>query len=92
MKICKNFVGIVWLRSMAAVFDGVARKLKANGDNLDAVFYADVAKSLSRLADIEEEVKAFPKQLPTSMDEWSDFARNAVAFVRELQTTREVEK
>ena len=92
MKICNNFVGISWLRSVADVFDGVARKFKANGDNFAAVTNAALAKSLSRLADIEEEVKAFPKQLPTSMEEWSDFARNAVAFVRELQTTREVDK
>ena len=92
MKICKNFVGISWLRSVAAVFDGVARKFKANGDNFAAGVDKEVANALSRLADIEEEVKAFPKQLPTSMEEWSDFARNAVAFVRELQTTREVDK
>ena len=92
MKICKNFVGISWLRSVAAVYDGVARKFKANGDNFAAGVDKEVANALSRLADIEEEVKAFPKQLPTSIEEWSDFARNAVAFVRELQTTREVDK
>lgn len=90
--ICKNFVGISRIRAMACVFDVVARKLKANGENFSAGFYADVANALSRLADIYESVEAFQKQLPTSMDEWCDFARNAVAFVRELQTTREVEK
>ena len=92
MKICKNFVGISWLRSVAAVFDGVARKFKANGDNFAAGVDKEVANALNRLAEIEEAVAAFPKKLPTSMEEWSDFARNAVAFVRELQTTREVDK
>ena len=92
MKICKNLVGTFWLRSVADVFYGSAMKLKANGDNFAAVTNAALAKSLSRLADIEEEVKAFPKQLPTSMDEWCDFARNAVALVREIQTTMEVVK
>lgn len=92
MKICKNFVGISRLRALACVFDGVARKLKAKGENFAAVVDADVANALTRLADIEEAVEAFPEKLPTGMDEWCDFARNAVALVRELQTTREVVK
>lgn len=92
MKICKNFVGIAWLRSVADVFDGIARKLKANGEYFDAVTNASMANSLKRLADIEEAVAAFPKQIQQSLDEWNDFARNAVAFVRELQTTGEVVK
>lgn len=92
MKICKKFVGIAWLRSVADVFDGVARKLKANGELFDAVTNASLANALNRLADIEEAVAAFPKQIPPSLDERNDFARNAVAFVRELQTTGEVVK
>ena len=92
MKICKNFVGISWLRSVAAVFDEVARKFKAKGENFASGVDKEVANALNRLADIEEAVEAFPKQLPTSMEEWSDFARNAVALVREIQTTMEVDK
>ena len=92
MKICKNFVGIARLRALATVSNDISRKLKANGDHAAAVANADVANALNRLADIEEAVSAFPKQLPPSLDEWNDFAKNAVAFVRELQTTREVVK
>lgn len=91
MKICKNFVGISRLRALADVFDAVVWRLKVKGDYFAAVIDEDVANALKRLADIEEAVEAFPKQLPQSLDEWNDFSRNAVAFVRELQTTREVE-
>lgn len=92
MKICKNFVRISRIRALADASNRVARMLESNGEHFSAVDNADIANALNRLADIEEAVAAFPKQLPPSLDEWNDFARNSVAFVRELQTTREVVK
>lgn len=91
MKLSKRVTSISRLRALAAAFDGVAWKLKVKGEYFAAIIDEDVANALKSLADIEEAVEAFPKQLPQSLDEWNDFSRNAVAFVRELQTTREVE-